>query len=88
MSTSFIQIYAQEGPVVLWLYYSLTIETFCTAFVVMHLRYADLKQVVLDKLLAEHCNAKLDTELHEAACMGTLQEGREGKSQNSKSFVI
>lgn len=49
----------------------------------MHLRYADLKQVVLDKLLAEHCNAKLDTELHEAACMGTLQEGREVKSQNS-----
>lgn len=49
------------------------------------LRYADLKQVVLDKLLAEHCNAKLDTQLHEAACMGTLQGGGGGggSAQNS-----
>lgn len=47
----------------------------------MDLRYADLKQVVLDELLAEHCDAKLDTELHEAASVGTLQEDRGGKSQ-------
>lgn len=49
---------------------------------VMHSRYANLKQVVLNKLLAEHGNAKLDTQLHKAACMGTLEEERRHRGQN------
>lgn len=42
-------------------------------------RYADLKQVVLDELLAEHGDAQLDAQLHEAACMGAL--GRQTESR-------
>lgn len=48
----------------------------------MHSRYANLKQVVLNKLLAEHGDAQLDAQLHEAACMGTLEEERVNKCQN------
>lgn len=44
----------------------------------LHSRYANLKQVVLDELLAQHGNAQLNAELHEAACMGTLD--RKGTS--------
>lgn len=40
-------------------------------------RDADLKQVVLDQLLAQHDDAELDAELHEAAPWGTLQWGEE-----------
>lgn len=39
----------------------------------LHSRYADLKQVVLDELLAQHGDAQLDAQLHEAACVGALQ---------------
>ncbi|TNN52346.1 hypothetical protein EYF80_037429 [Liparis tanakae] len=45
----------------------------------LHSRYANLKQVVLDELLAQHSDAQLDAQLHEAAGMGTL-EGEEGNS--------
>ena len=41
----------------------------------LHSRYADLKQVVLDELLAQHGDAQLDAQLHKAARMSTL--GRE-----------
>ena len=48
-----------------------------------HSRYADLKQVVLDELLAEHGDAQLDTQLHEAACMGTLEGEEVNKCQRA-----
>lgn len=35
-------------------------------------RDADLKQVVLDELFPEHCDAELDAELHEAAAVSAL----------------
>lgn len=41
--------------------------------VVLHSRYADLKQVVLDELLAQHGDTELDAQLHEAAGVGTLE---------------
>lgn len=42
-------------------------------------RDADLEEVVLDELLAEHDDAELDAQLHEAAARGTLrQAGRDG----------
>lgn len=37
-----------------------------------HSRDADLKEIVLDQLLAQHDDAQLDAELHEAAARGTL----------------
>ena len=37
-------------------------------------RDADLKQVVLNELLAQHDDAELDTELHQAAPWGTLRD--------------
>lgn len=42
----------------------------------LHSRYSNLKKVVLDKLLAEHGDAQLDAQFHEATCMGTLEEKR------------
>lgn len=45
----------------------------CTVYA-LHSRYANLKQVVLDELLAKHGNAQLDAKLHEASCMCTLEE--------------
>ena len=47
----------------------------------MHSRYANLKQVVLDELLAKHGDAQLDTQLHKAASMGALETERVNKSQ-------
>lgn len=44
---------------------------------VLHSRYANLKEVVLNKLLAKHGDAQLDAQLHQAACMCTLEEEQE-----------
>lgn len=35
-------------------------------------RDADLKQVVLDELFSQHCDAELDAELHETAAVSAL----------------
>ena len=50
----------------------------------LHSRYANLKEVILNKLLAKHGDAQLDAQFHEAACMGTLQEKSENKCQKIK----
>ena len=52
----------------------------------LHSRYADLKQVVLDELLAQHGDAQLDAQLHEAAGMRALgreeEKNKEGHDQS------
>lgn len=60
------------------LIYSLMCVCVCVVF--LHSRYANLKQIVLNKLLAKHGDAQLDAQLHEAACMGTLEGGGERAS--------
>ncbi len=47
--------------------------------VYLYSRYTNLKKVVLDELLAKHGDAQLDAQLHETACMGTLEEERVSK---------
>lgn len=39
---------------------------------VQYSRDADLKQVVLDELFSQHCDAELDAELHETAAVSAL----------------
>lgn len=41
-----------------------------------HSRDADLEEVVLDELLAQHDDAELDAELHQAAPRGALRGGQ------------
>lgn len=41
-----------------------------------HSRDADLEEIVLDQLLAQHDDAQLDAELHQAAPRGTLRDRR------------
>jgi len=53
----------------------------------LHSRYANLKQVVLDELLAQHSDAQLDTQLHEAAGMGTLEGEEVNRCRRGKSSV-
>lgn len=38
----------------------------------LYLRDADFKQIVLDELFAQHGDAELNTQLHQATCVGTL----------------
>lgn len=48
------------------------------------LRDADLKKVVLDELLAQHGDAQLDAQLHQAACMSALDKKTETFQTNSR----
>lgn len=48
---------------------------------IRYIRYSNLKDIVLDQLLPQHDDAKLNAELHEAAPRSTLQRGKDnGKS--------
>ena len=51
---------------------------------VLYLRDADFKQVVLDELFAQHGDTELNTQLHQATCVGTLVYRRDS-SQPSQT---
>lgn len=48
-----------------------------------HLRDSNLKDIVLDQLLAQHDDAELDAQLHEAASRSALQRERRDRSSQT-----
>lgn len=60
---------------------------FSASQVEVYSRYANLKEVVLDELLAQHGDAQLYAQLHETACMSTLSKGTSQNQTAEKNFI-